>query len=1066
MRKIDLILKILIILTLINTDKISAQHYYIFGELRNNEEKNLTIELLQDTLSFKEAKTFKMNSIEQIIESEPNYQKAVGSLSRIYEIYLKINDTISQNRILKKINNYKIEHPDKNIDIQILILKSLYNRNQKDYKTANSILEKAINIAKEDNNKIALARIYNIISEYQGEIKNTYLSTINILKSIQYAEESRKLKIIADIYFDASMFFIKSKDYQTALAYITVSEDIYYKYDDFENLGKSLIIKGYVDLAQHRETNAISNFMNAIELLKPYKNKNWTARAYNSLGYLYEKRKDNELAKINLIESLNIRKKIGDKKEIAESLISYGEFLINTNGNIDSAILFLKQSYDIAVENNEKQYIIRVAQDLSFAYELINNYKQAYKYSQISNNNKLIINSTENIEQIKAIYEHKNEIIDQTKKQDEKKSNETIKTQNNLILYLSIIGVVALIAIFIISFSNILKSQKNKKLEEQKSIIQKKSLELQTKNIELERISFVADQTDNGIIIINSMFVIEWLNKGILKLLWPEYLEKADKFIHKPIKQLFSDDVILNLEKCFSIKESVSFELKWPQNKWFQTTLTPFKSKIGNKKIIAIITDISQQKYAEEEIEKNKRELEMQTNLMSIINSELNAQKTAISEQNEELKQKREELMIQAEELEKTNQELEKLSLVAKKTDNTIFIADSNGKITWGNQAFVRLTGFNIEEYISKYDYNPFIINNSENNENTNNNIDAVEIVKQTKKAINYISTLINIKGKITILQTDLSPVLDENNNVAQLIAVMSDITKLKQAKEKIDEQNKEITESLEYARKIQDALQPMPIYMNTVLDEYFIINIPKNIVSGDFHWIDYKNGNTIIALADCTGHGIPGAFMSMLGTVTLSNIISSLTDMSASSVLNQLREKIIKLLHQRGKFGEAQDGMDISLCIYNEKKKTLHFSGAFSFTYIARKGKPDNDTINIAKKTDSKIITSDTIDSYLFTLKPDRMPIGIHCKENTPFHDIELKVNKGDILYMTSDGYIDQFGGEKNKKFYSANFEKMLLNIQNLDINQQKEKITKRFYEWKGENDQVDDVHIIGIKL
>lgn len=256
-----------------------------------------------------------------------------------------------------------------------------------------------------------------------------------------------------------------------------------------------------------------------------------------------------------------------------------------------------------------------------------------------------------------------------------------------------------------------------------------------------------------------------------------------------------------------------------------------------------------------------------------------------------------------------------------------------------------------------------------------------------------------------------------------------------------IEEKNLTITDSIEYASRIQNAVLPPAGFLKEWGFESFIMFRPKDIVSGDFYW-GAKSGDLLcFAAADCTGHGVPGAFMSMLGTAFLNEIINSRQFTNAADILNQLRNEIITSLKQRGVEGEAQDGMDIALCIYKREENILHFAGANNPLYHVNGEKIDR-------------------------IGPDKMPIGIHRSLDKPFTNYTIKPGKGDLIYLFSDGYADQFGGEEGKKFKYKTFRDMLLEIRDLPSEKQKEVVEERFDRWKGDLEQVDDVILMGIRF
>ncbi|MFH0843205.1 MAG: AAA family ATPase [Bacteroidota bacterium] len=258
---------------------------------------------------------------------------------------------------------------------------------------------------------------------------------------------------------------------------------------------------------------------------------------------------------------------------------------------------------------------------------------------------------------------------------------------------------------------------------------------------------------------------------------------------------------------------------------------------------------------------------------------------------------------------------------------------------------------------------------------------------------------------------------------------------------QKIEYQNKEITSSIRYASRLQKALLPPDEELIRLLPSSFILSKPKDIVSGDFYWFTRKDDKIIIAVADCTGHGIPGAFMSILGISFLNEIINKAITIRANELLNQLSGQVIKSLHQTGKNVETRDGMEMGLCVFDFGKQKLQYSGASRSLYLIR-------------------------DNELKEHRGDSMPIGFYEKEDQSFTNTEILFQKNDIIYLFTDGYIDQFGGIERKTFRSANFKKLLIHIHNLPLIQQKEELEKKYEEWRGDIDQVDDILIIGIKI
>jgi len=275
----------------------------------------------------------------------------------------------------------------------------------------------------------------------------------------------------------------------------------------------------------------------------------------------------------------------------------------------------------------------------------------------------------------------------------------------------------------------------------------------------------------------------------------------------------------------------------------------------------------------------------------------------------------------------------------------------------------------------------------------------------------------------------------------------------LQEQKDKIEAQNKDITDSIMYAQRIQKALLPPNEFFKERLLDYFILFRPRDIVSGDFYWASEKHDKIILAAADCTGHGVPGAFMSMLGISYLNEIVNKYRPeegepMRANVILNQLRQSVKTSLKQTGEDDEAKDGMDMALVIIDKNTNKIQYAGAHNSLFLVRNGE-------------------------LIKYQADRMPVGIHIREKATFTNHEIEVQSGDAIYMFSDGFVDQFGGEKGKKYMVARFRQLILKIHKLPMSEQKNLLEEELENWmnyadqKGEiYKQIDDILVIGFRV
>ena len=256
-----------------------------------------------------------------------------------------------------------------------------------------------------------------------------------------------------------------------------------------------------------------------------------------------------------------------------------------------------------------------------------------------------------------------------------------------------------------------------------------------------------------------------------------------------------------------------------------------------------------------------------------------------------------------------------------------------------------------------------------------------------------------------------------------------------------IAHKNKEINDSINYAKRIQTATLPTSEIDKSIIDEHFILFLPKDIVSGDFYWYHDFEEHTVVTAVDCTGHGVPGAFMSMIGVSFLNEIIIEKKILDAGQILNMMRNRVVTALDQTNKISGASDGMDMAICVIEKKTKKMQFSGAFNPMLCIR----NNEIVEI---------------------KGDRMPIGIYAKMKNNFktHTFDLQLN--DKIYLFSDGYPDQFGGSKGRKFMIKNFKFFLQEINELPMNEQKNILESSLENWKGKFDQIDDILVIGFKI
>lgn len=255
-----------------------------------------------------------------------------------------------------------------------------------------------------------------------------------------------------------------------------------------------------------------------------------------------------------------------------------------------------------------------------------------------------------------------------------------------------------------------------------------------------------------------------------------------------------------------------------------------------------------------------------------------------------------------------------------------------------------------------------------------------------------------------------------------------------------IEEKNKDIMDSIRYAQRIQEAILPPVSYIRKFIPDTFVLYLPKDVVAGDFYWMDNFNDKIFYAACDCTGHGVPGAMVSVMCSNYLKRVVREMHLSDPGRILDEVTKLVIENFEKSQ--NEVKDGMDMSLCVFDPDFKTVHWAGANNPLWILR-----SDSAEIEE------------------VKANKQPVGKYL-DPKPFTSHNINLNKGDLLYMFSDGYADQFGGAAGKKLKSANFKKLILTNRNESIDKQKEIIKKVFIDWRADIEQVDDVCVIGIRI
>ncbi|MCE3229099.1 MAG: nprA [Bacteroidetes bacterium] len=319
----------------------------------------------------------------------------------------------------------------------------------------------------------------------------------------------------------------------------------------------------------------------------------------------------------------------------------------------------------------------------------------------------------------------------------------------------------------------------------------------------------------------------------------------------------------------------------------------------------------------------------------------------------------------------------------------------------------------------------------------TENKLSSAEISKQKT----FTNFLIIVAVLILILSIVSFRAYQNKKSVNEKLTQKN--SEIEQQKEIIEEKQKGITDSINYALRIQEAVLPSKELKTKLFPDSFVLFMPKDIVSGDFYWFSEKNGKKIITAVDCTGHGVPGAFMSMIGISFLNEIVNEKEITEPALILGSMRDHVKTSLKQRGLQGEAKDGMDMALLSFSNDHKTVEYAGANNSAWIIRNG-----------------------NTMIEEIDPDKRPIGYFKGLGLPFTNHKLELQKGDTVYIFTDGYADQFGGPRGKKFKYKQLKDLLISIQSKPMHEQEGILIDTLNSWRGNLEQVDDVCIIGVRV
>jgi len=726
--------------------------------------------------------------------------------------------------------------------------------------------------------------------------------------------------------------------------------------------------------------SAMFFYLKALEKNKIINNKEEEANIYNAIGNIYFNRFFFEKALINYHQSISINESLGNKRGIARNL-----------GNIGN-VFYYQKDYNKAVVYYTKalkmQQIIKDEKGISKSYINIANIYSSY------------LNDFQ-----KALYNYEKALEIQQAQQD---SKGIAFSYNNLgILY-----------------------QNNGKYAEAFTYYQK-ALSFNKKNKDSLGMAYnyigIADVKKELAVSEECLF---YTNKGMS--------------IAKKTNNLYLQERGYNILSDLYIKQK-----EYIKGISYKDSVLIINDKIYNKEKAKAIAQLQikyqvekkEKRIIEQQYEIDKQKLQKNVIIMFffslfIIVITVYRSRKLLKNKNKKLTELLESINIKNKTI-KENEEL--LNKTADAAKDAVILIDNEGKIVLWNQSAEKMFGYSMKQAKGKEIHN--LITPYQYREKAHH---AFSIYKQTGKG-SILNKTIEIEGmknggSIFPIELSLSSVLIKQK--LHSIGIIRDITErkknekiIKESRLKLETLYKDITDNINYAKIIQQSLLPSRNMLNELLPEYFLFYLPKEIIGGDFYFTRKINDKLIFAVADCTGHGVSGALLSILGITLLHEIIKE--QQSPSDILTDLRSRIIDLFEAFD--SNNKNGLDIALCVIDTKTGVLRYSGAFSSLYIIRQ----------------KVLTE---------YKAVRNPIGFYYGKSA-FEEIEIKLHKNDLIYLFSDGYIDQFGGAKKKKFMQKRFKQLLIDNSMKSIIEQKEIIKTTFFAWKDSLEQVDDITILCVK-
>ncbi len=1018
-------------------------------------------------------KAIGLSNLASVYHVSEKYTQALSLYNRAFKIFNTIKDTSNLGKIHLKIANIFL--------------------NQNIYDSALIHTLNAENYFKTINDTSGIKDAYFLVGEISFEYKNYKQALEYYNDALKHSLKNKEPKKICNIYLKISKIYCTKKNFKNSYENLQKALKIALNNNIKTILPQIYLNFGNTFYCDGQYNKAIVNYYKAKEKSEDINNLIILVDIYSGLSDAYRKKDFKKTAlgflvvAKNIIEYNNENVSYNSKMRVYKNLSE----LYHELGNNDIAYKYLEKKeklHDSLVEYEK----------LKITYELETKFRLHKKESEIQS------------------LQHEN--ISKQKKIEE--SNAVKKSQRiSLILFISLFVIILITSIWI--YNNYLKT---KKLSNQLEAKNKKILQAQEK---VERIvNFLPEiffETDikGKIIYTNDNFfdVTGYTNKDIEKGM--TYFRFADKNDQKKIKRIIKNQfsnkgtnttefdfirkdgskfpaiLSINIKKVNNSYEFFGVIMDITEKKKTEQDLLLLKTSVEQSDVGVMITENNGKiVYVNPTLEKNSgyKANELINNKPDILKSgETNKERyqefwntikngyvwrgkfknkrkngkfyweqnivTPLKDKNGKITHfvaNKEDITNEV----KQNEKILKLFTATENSPNSVIMMDKQAKITYVNPAFEKITGYKENEVIGK---NLNFFNSNKHSANFYENM-----WNCIKKGKLWQGTIINKKknGDLFYDSSTIIPLRNENNKLIGYVCNGIDITsqiktqkKLRSTLNQLNEKNEENFSSIKYAQRIQNALIPDEIDIKNLFKKSFVLFLPRNIVSGDFYWIFKKDSKKYLAVVDCTGHGVPGAFLSIIGYNFLEAAVKEEKITVPSKILDFVGEMLKILFSKTQRKHNIQDDMEISISMIDAKKKKINFASSRNRLYLVR----DIDVM-ADNKDFFKLITVSS-KQKMFKISGDRQYLG-KKRDDFNYTNFIFSYNSNDVIYMTTDGYYDQFGHKDQGKFKRKNFERLILDISNKPMIEQKEILLFRILKWKGETVQTDDITVVGIKL